>query len=282
MKKRRIPAWKYPKGIELSYKVYLRNFVRKELDYLLSVVKRDLPALCVEAKRERNQDSWSDETDNLMSGLEVHFDMSNNPSLIGFIKKVGARTISWNDKEWKTVLYGALNVKNVFYNDNYKVSYLKSFITENVSLISKLNQEALSDTRRIIESGIRSSDRWETIADDLEEKLGDKMDSRSELIARDQVSKFNGDLTETRQTQAGVEWYTWRTMEDDRVRDDHASLDGMLCKWEDDSVYSDDGGETWKDRTEDMFKGAPGEDFQCRCYPEPYLKELEEEEDKNA
>lgn len=46
----------------------------------------------------------------------------------------------------------------------------------------------------------------------------------------------------------------------------------MLCKYSDPTVYSDDGGKTWKKRsTIGAFIGKPGEDYQCRCLALPYV-----------
>lgn len=57
-----------------------------------------------------------------------------------------------------------------------------------------------------------------------------------------------------------------------RERDSHSALNGMLCKYSDPTVYSDDGGKTWKKRsTIGAFIGKPGEDYQCRCLALPYV-----------
>ena len=85
----------------------------------------------------------------------------------------------------------------------------------------------------------------------------DVSDSRAKLIARDQVAKLNGELTKERQTDLGVTGYIWRTVGDERVRDEHADNDGQFFTW--DSPPS---------------TGAPGEDIQCRCWAEPVLPEL--------
>lgn len=44
--------------------------------------------------------------------------------------------------------------------------------------------------------------------------------------------------------------YVWRTTEDDRVRPGHAALDGMVREWSD--------------------SPDPGEDYNCRCWADPY------------
>ena len=101
-----------------------------------------------------------------------------------------------------------------------------------------------------------------------------KVENRAKLIARDQVSKLNGEIAQLRQRNIGIERYYWRTMTDERVRPEHQSMDGLMCRWDDPSVYSADKGKTWKPRTGDMVRLHPSEDYQCRCYADPVFDEL--------
>ena len=77
-------------------------------------------------------------------------------------------------------------------------------------------------------------------------------------ITRDQTSKAIGQLTQARHRQIGIEEYTWRTAQDERVRDTHSALDGTLQRW---------------DVPPDV--GHPGQDIQCRCVAIPYIPEAQ-------
>jgi len=57
-------------------------------------------------------------------------------------------------------------------------------------------------------------------------------DSRAELIARDQIGRLNGQLSEYRQRSIGVTSYRWRTMRDERVRKTHRIRDGKTYRWD--------------------------------------------------
>ncbi len=95
----------------------------------------------------------------------------------------------------------------------------------------------------------------------LKEKLlerGDVSEARAELIARDQTLKLNGALTQIRQENAGVSEYVWSTSNDERVREEHAALEGQVFSW-----------------AAPPSVGHPGEDFQCRCVAIPVIPELE-------
>ena len=75
-------------------------------------------------------------------------------------------------------------------------------------------------------------------------------------LTRDQTGKAIGQLTQARHRQIGIEEYTWRTSQDERVRPSHAALDGTRHRW--DSPPS---------------VGHPKEDIQCRCVAIPYIPE---------
>jgi hypothetical protein len=57
-------------------------------------------------------------------------------------------------------------------------------------------------------------------------------------------------------------------------------MDEGLCRWDDSSVYSDDGGKTWKPRPAGAVRLHPGEDYQCRCCALSYWQEIVDEVDE--
>lgn len=111
-----------------------------------------------------------------------------------------------------------------------------------------------------------------------------KTQSRSDLIARDQLTKLNSQITKKRQTEAGVTLYRWHTAVDERVRGkpggrypnarpSHWAMENKICKWDDSTVYADTIEDAlngkWKSRG--SISGVqlhPGQDIQCRCWSE--------------
>jgi len=292
-RKIKMPRVFYPKAIALNYKVHLREMIKSWTHRIFEVLERKLPPAIAEADHEHKTDAWPDNVNEIIGQLRLSFDNDIKANEV-YALNIGQRTSKWNNTQWRNTMKSVLGVEDVFRRDKFMASRLKSFVNMNTELITKLSNETLTNVRRIVESGIKSGDRYESIRDALYEEGFVGTESRAELIARDQVSKLNGELTEARQKSLGVEYYIWRANSDGRARGDpdgkypdaspsHWALNGMLCKWDDDSVYSDDNGETWKDRADiDGFIGHPGEDFDCRCYAEAVLDDLlsgsEEEE----
>jgi hypothetical protein len=103
--------------------------------------------------------------------------------------------------------------------------------------------------------------------------------AKANFLARDQIGKLNGEITQRRMEDAGLSMYIWSTGGDERVRESHALMDEGLCRWDDSSVYSDDGGKTWKPRPAGAVLLHPGQDYQCRCTALSYWDELVDEAD---
>lgn len=103
--------------------------------------------------------------------------------------------------------------------------------------------------------------------------------SRAAFIARDQMGKLNGTITQKRMQDIGLTMYEWGSSSDERVRQSHAIMDGKLCRWDDATVYSEDGGKTWKPRPAGAVLMHPGMDYQCRCTAYAWFNELIDEAD---
>lgn len=130
---------------------------------------------------------------------------------------------------------------------------VKRFTAENVALIKSVPKTYFEQVEKSVLAGMRSGKRAPEIADDMEERAEVAM-SRATLIARDQVLKFNGELNQARQTELGIERYIWRTVKDNRVREEHADLEGETFSWD-----------------APPEPGHPGEDYNCRCFAEPLM-----------
>ena len=110
-------------------------------------------------------------------------------------------------------------------------------------------------------------------------------DGRAKVLARDQTAKMNCSISSIRQNAIGIDKYIWETSKDARVvgtpgglykkitklHKNHYKMEGLLCRWDDPTVYSKDKGKTWIKRQADMPQNHPGDDIMCRCRPAPYI-----------
>lgn len=129
------------------------------------------------------------------------------------------------------------------------------FTRENVALIRTIPERFFGEIETLVMREAADGARWETLVDGIEERY-DVSRSRSKIIARDQVGKFYGDLNRVRQTDLGITRFVWRTVRDNRVRPEHADIDGQSFEW----GSAPDGG--------------PGEAVLCRCYADPDLSSV--------
>lgn len=133
---------------------------------------------------------------------------------------------------------------------------VSEFTVENVALIKSISAEFLSDLEKNLARVLADGGREEELAALIAERYS-VAESRAKLIARDQVGKFNGDLNRARQTDLGIRSFIWRTENDERVRPEHAALNGEEFTWSEGAPE----------------EGFPGEPVACRCYPDPVLPE---------
>ncbi len=133
----------------------------------------------------------------------------------------------------------------------------QAWVRENVNLI-QVPERLKSVLQRELAQPLEAGTRVEELQAWLQEKFGFDQ-RRAELIARDQTLKLSGQLQEERQTQAGISRYTWTTSGDERVRHDHAELDGKTFSWDDPPIVN--ASEVARGRP--PRREHPGGDFQC-------------------
>lgn len=179
-------------------------------------------------------------------------------SVLPIASKYGAATSDFQRAQLAKQARAAvsIDVRKLAGLDRNVPKQIVSFAETNAQLITGLGQRMVDDIADVVQEGVVSGSRWETIAGRLAH-TGKVTESRAALIARDQVGKLFGDINKQRQTNLGVTRYVWRTARDNRVREEHEALDGDSISW--DSPPTD---------------GHPGEAVNCRCYADPDFSEL--------
>ena len=137
----------------------------------------------------------------------------------------------------------------------------------NADLIKSVATEFKKEISDTIMQNVYEGQRSTNLITQIKERYH-VTESRAKLIARNETSRINGDLVRIRAQALGSKTYVWSGVMDERnfKRTDHYVMNGMLCKWDDKTVFSDDNGVTWKKRKSiGGVEAHPSEQINCRC-----------------
>lgn len=163
---------------------------------------------------------------------------------------------------------------DVLVSEPWLADYMKSFAAENVALITSIRDQSLDWIEGAVQRGIRAGKRHEELSREIRERY-EVTKSSARLIARDQTAKFNGQITRAMQKQIGIDEYIWQSSGDERTRKSHSVMDGKVCRWDDPTIYREQGSDEWLSRSSiGGVNQHPGQDVQCRCTGLPNLDPL--------
>lgn len=283
---RRAPRWLPPDAAERAYRRHVRSIVDVVEAAVADLILPRLPRLIAEAAALRKDsatraDAWADEMGNLSGQVRRKIDerTRDEKQVAG---ELSAQVNAWNAGQWKKSIRVVLGV-DLHASEPWVRSQLKSWATENASLIKTLEDDAVHRVAVWTNKGLREGARYEEIADKIAGSLRTSR-AKADFLARDQTAKLNADLTQRRQEQVGITEYEWITAQDERVRGlpsgtypkarpRHDTLNGKTCRWDDPGVFKKGG--KWVSRDAiDAVKLHPGKDYQCRCGAIPKLDHL--------
>lgn len=139
---------------------------------------------------------------------------------------------------------------------------LRQLLEDNVALITSLPIEAAQRVHELVTESLATSIRASEIATKIM-KTEDITKNRATMIARTEVARASSLLTQVRATNIGSDSYIWRTANDRIVRESHRKMNGRQVKWAVAPTLID--GTTTH----------AGQIYNCRCYPEPIISDLE-------
>lgn len=255
--------WQYPRSIERDYQRILRA-VAKSLDKtlkdqnILELISRPRPLTLSEeiVQAIRGAYAATDTTGKALRAAAAIRDQIN----------------AYNLAEMNAVLRSALQV-DIFVHEPDLRLHLTEWTAENTRLIKSIPEQYFDRLQGIFSRGLQQGVLAKDLKDQVKELYG-VTDSRARLIARDQVGKLNGQLTEKRQTGCGIRAYIWSTSHDERVRESHVEKDGHMYFWR---PYTGPPGDRptcprcGLPAHDPPRKGHPGWEYQCRCVGLPAI-----------
>jgi len=155
----------------------------------------------------------------------------------------------------------------------FVLDFVGSYVKQNISLVEALGREYIDDVSKLASDTFLRGGSIKDLTRNLLQ-FTDENVNRAAFWARDQVGDAYSVFTKTRQNEAGIQNYIWRTVGDNAVRgndpDDqtsHVLLEGQKFNWKkgaaDTGQISKPGGK------------HPGEDYNCRCTAEPIFEEAD-------
>lgn len=258
-------APRYPASVEREYARALSKYVQVMSSAIQARLIPTLPSLVAQINFNRpaavRADAVTDDVNAIFEGIDVMIEENYTPEEIAQLaKKFGVETSDFNRRIIKTNIKRVIGV-DVMMGDAFLANELAMFVAFNTNLITSLKDDTMKKISSMVYTGFQNGSRAEDISTEIMKFIDPNVGNvraRANLIARDQVNKLNGQLTQLRQSDLGIERYRWRTMGDDRVRKSHEDHDGDIFSWDDPPSDT----------------GHPGEDYQCRCYAEPVLEDL--------
>lgn len=269
IKSKAIPL--YPKTAEREF----RRITGTYMKLLNEELKKKLPAMMAEYRRERHGDSHFDDNQDLDAKLrlllqDVAAALEKRIAEYGLdqkVEQIAKMTKNVSIREWKRAVKETLGIDLLddYYKGEFYEEAIRRWIAENVLLIKSIPSETLGEMRQIILGSYIKGSSIRDIQKAIQEQY-DTSRRKAQLLARDQVATLNAQLTKMQQQDAGCKKYRWSDSRDGRVRDCHRELNGKVFSWDNppEMWY-----ETKKGRVYTGRRCHPGEDYCCRCVAIP-------------
>lgn len=263
-KGRRIPRLVQPNAIRAEYFKQIKEAVLLPLKGISIPFLSDIVA---EGDRERADSVDVIRMDSSVSRLkgilarisEQYFARVSPLQLERLAQRIGQRTSDYHREQLKKWVRASVGTDPLMAEPASIATRVEHFTAENVSLIKTVPQKFFGDLETRLVSGLRQGARAPQLAQTISERYG-VAETNAARIANDQVGKFFAELNKVRQQNLGISKYVWRTMGDNRVRDEHEDLEGQEFSWDEESA-----------------EGYPGDEVNCRCWAEPVMDDFVEE-----
>lgn len=244
--------------------VYFRKAIEAETDKMLQAIFSQLEKVYTTVKVSNAKPSGEKPSISNIVKLITYYKKKYLPKFLRNSEKIIVKFVNMATRNAKSSISKSMSKLygkdfSVNWNDRTLDDILHLIIRRNVGLIENTTLQTLNNIENIIYDGVTTGQTWWTVANDLSNQNHISKD-RIRRIARDQTGKANEALNELAQQSAGIEYFEWRTAEDERVSTGyggHKKLDGKIYKWGDVSNYPiiDSYG----------HRGLPHERVNCRC-----------------
>lgn len=288
---------KYPYSIERDYTRVLNSYIDTMYNGVYAFIDANYSTWL---DGERRDDDISDLREYITQYLEKEYGVVDD-FVVDFLVGKASQIDAFNLDDWSRFTGTVIGVDTAIAKvivpstSTYIEKAIKEWTDANYELWNTVTNDFIDKTTSIIRDNVRSNVGLAQTKQDLlkvlPKKKGQLDYNRAKLIARDQTGTLQSHLNKNRMEDAGVSFYDWWTVGDERVRGNpsgknpnaipsHDIMDGKCCDWRDASIISDDGGKTWRDKKGKEEKKHVGMAINCRCSGVAVLDELMSAVDK--
>ncbi|MGD8707076.1 MAG: hypothetical protein PVI88_00145 [Nitrosopumilaceae archaeon] len=297
--------WIYPFSVERKYAKWLQSMMQQIIEPATEFVRANV-GNWIKEYAEMTADAYPGDLRVNIEDIEKTLKQiyeERGEEVRTLIADFGFQVSGQNIQQWKKFTKKVLGVEFVI-TEPWEIEIIKAWAEDNFTLVKSLSQEYIKKVNTIVSEAVTTGrtagylvkqPTFKEIEQGVFRKLKkwnkNYAEYRTRLIARDQVGKLQGQFTQRRQEDAGIDSYFWVTAGDERVRGNpagpwknavpsHYIMSGVLCRWDNVTLYSENNGKTWKKRKAKMPKAHPGQEIQCRCSAIPNMIDLVEQVDK--
>jgi hypothetical protein len=290
--------WLYPWATERRYSATIRVWLRPLRDYIRAYLKANEEAILKGDSADKTErkdtvpggsfrrmiNSLNGWLDLYLPPLDESGTLTNPPVIYAGLGKIADTMNKFNSKQWDKAAKESLGVEFSIYEEWWP-NLKETWVRENYAKISSSAKDYIGKVNRQVENAITNGWSVGQLTQAIMKISRNITDTDAARLARDQIGKLNGQVTQARMEAVGLDMYVWSTSGDERVRGDpgglypnarpsHYAMDGRLCQWDNPTVYSEDGGKHWIPRHSDWVQLHPGYDYNCRCTALSYWNEL--------
>lgn len=138
-------------------------------------------------------------------------------------------------------------------------------IAENANYIKSVPLIVGEDLTKHIQTKAFQGSRTAYNSEEFKALVGDMSKNHARLISRTETAKAQAALVQAQAEDVGIDWYIWHTSKDQRVRESHKNMDGVLCRFSDPPAPEELVGE------KSAGNYGPGNIYNCRCYAAPVI-----------
>jgi hypothetical protein len=298
-------SWLYPWATERHYGATIKAWLRPLRDYVKAYLKANEEAILKGDSADQIQEERKDAVpggtfrrmisslygwlDLYMPPMDESGKINSPPVIYAGLGKIADTMNKLNSKQWDKTAKENLGVEFQVYEDWWP-DVKETWAKENYRMITSSARDYVHKINQKVEMAVTNGWSVGQLTEAIT-KISRKIEvADATKLARDQIGKLNGQVTQARMEAVGLELYLWSTSGDERVRGDpagiypnarpsHYEMDGKLCRWDDPTVYSEDGGKHWLSRHSGWVQLHPGYDYNCRCTALSYWNELVDEVD---